>query len=623
MNIFEQEDLIKGLPDERLMKEAQQPTGQMPQYLIVSEIQRRADMRKRFAGEQQKSPDSSIKDQILGGGIAAVAPPQGGMQGAMMGAPQQPPAQPMPPQQAMPAPQQPMPQQPMARGGVIRMFDGQDTPYTGWTPVGNTIDEIAGSLYDHLSEYEQPKRKGNPFQYAPGSFSRGDIAASIFGESSDPLLGHAATSRDKFIEKSRQNNALQKYLPNKGSRIDMMSANQNIEKGTLAPAGKTLADLTGSGQSILADASRISGDLATKLDKNLIEFGSSDVSKDKTDPKVATDPTFADISRELLKAGKSQSGSGEIMDRIDTTTSDYLTRAKSIKDSMEGLEPVDYQSQLSKYNTDFSKYSPDYTGLISEQELRAKKIKEDAKKEVGAQSLIQLGAGILEGDVAAGLRGAGQAASGIMKEARAESTIQQQAADALKVSAQQAEMTLGIAGEEAAINQITENNRIISQQMTDARQQQLAAAGVDLETAKTQANLESTGWQIYHASSSKEKELLIESLIKTATNIRYQNLIEEDKTATQREIIDAMGPSLTVWIENYNNQNETQGDDGRMQAPDLIKFERDFNQYVNTWMKAFGADVVGDRARSSVEGGDLTKSRGKTYEFDKDGFQIN
>ena len=40
-------------------------------------------------------------------------------------------------------------------------------------------------------------------------------------------------------------------------------------------------------------------------------------------------------------------------------------------------------------------------------------------------------------------------------------------------------------------------------------------------------------------------------------------------------------------------------------------------------MKAFGADVVGDRARSSVEGGDLTKSRGKTYEFDKDGFQIN
>ena len=80
MNIFEQEDLIKGLPVERLMKEAQQPTGQMPQYLIVSEIQRRADMRKRFAGEQQKSPDSSIKDQILGGGIAAVAPPQGGMQ---------------------------------------------------------------------------------------------------------------------------------------------------------------------------------------------------------------------------------------------------------------------------------------------------------------------------------------------------------------------------------------------------------------------------------------------------------------------------------------------------------------------------------------------------------------
>ena len=618
MNIFEQEDLIKGLPDERLMKEAQQPTGQMPQYLIVSEIQRRADMRKRFAGEQQKSPDSSIKDQILGGGIAAVAPPQGGMQGAMMGAPQQPPAQPMPPQQAMPAPQQPMPQQPMARGGVVKMAKGENVPFT---PVGSTLEELAESIYD----YEQPKRPGNPFQYAKGSLSREDMMRGILGQDAYVPSWKEADriARPRFIESAMESGSLNQYLPNKGSRIDMMSANQNVEKGTLAPAGKTLADLTGSGQSISADASRISGDLATKIDKNLIEFGSSDVSKDKIDPKVATDPTFADISRELLEVGKSQLSSSEILDRVDTTTSDYLTRAKSIKDSMEGLEPVDYQSQLSKYNTDFSKYSPDYTGLISEQELRAKKIKEDAKKEVGAQSLIQLGAGILEGDVAAGLRGAGQAASGIMKEARAESTIQQQAADALKVSAQQAEMTLGIAGEEAATNQITENNRIIAQQMTDARQQQLAAAGVDLETAKTQANLESAGWQIYYTTSSKEKELLIESLIKTATNIRYQNLIEEDKTATQRAIIKEMGPSLTVWIDKYNDQNETLDDNGKTQAPDLIKFERDFNQYVNTWMKAFGADVVGDRDRSSVEGGDLTKGRGKIYDFDEYGLQIN
>lgn len=36
MNIFEQEDLIKGLPDQSLMQEAQRPSGPLPQYLIVS-----------------------------------------------------------------------------------------------------------------------------------------------------------------------------------------------------------------------------------------------------------------------------------------------------------------------------------------------------------------------------------------------------------------------------------------------------------------------------------------------------------------------------------------------------------------------------------------------------------
>ena len=47
MNILQLEDTIKGLPDEALMQEAQQPSGQVPQFLVISEVQRRSDMRKR------------------------------------------------------------------------------------------------------------------------------------------------------------------------------------------------------------------------------------------------------------------------------------------------------------------------------------------------------------------------------------------------------------------------------------------------------------------------------------------------------------------------------------------------------------------------------------------------
>ena len=80
MNILEIEDMIKGLPDMALRKEATQPTGRVPQFLVISEIKRRSDMRKRF---QERQPQGTIKDQIVNEGIAAMAPPQPAMQSAM------------------------------------------------------------------------------------------------------------------------------------------------------------------------------------------------------------------------------------------------------------------------------------------------------------------------------------------------------------------------------------------------------------------------------------------------------------------------------------------------------------------------------------------------------------
>ena len=84
MNIIEAEDVVKGLPDRELFQEAQYPSGRIPQFLAVSEVQRRQDMRQRFQAQQQQ-PQQTIKDQILQGAM-------GGGQPQMP--PQQPPAQP-------------------------------------------------------------------------------------------------------------------------------------------------------------------------------------------------------------------------------------------------------------------------------------------------------------------------------------------------------------------------------------------------------------------------------------------------------------------------------------------------------------------------------------------------
>lgn len=152
MNIIEAEDLVKGLPDQALFQEAQFPSGRIPQYLAVSEVQRRQDMRQRFqAAQQEQQP--SVKDQILQGGIGStgMAPEMSSMPPM---APQMPPqGGPMPPQ--MP-PQMPPPMG-MAMGGIVsrRMNTG------GLTPGGIVRMQIGRTIPDLIKELKNAERSGN------------------------------------------------------------------------------------------------------------------------------------------------------------------------------------------------------------------------------------------------------------------------------------------------------------------------------------------------------------------------------------------------------------------------------------------------------------------------------
>ena len=73
MNILEQEDYIKGAPDEMLVGLAQMPTGQFPEFLIVSEIQRRQKMRQSYAASQE-TPQSTVTDQVVSQAVAEMPP---------------------------------------------------------------------------------------------------------------------------------------------------------------------------------------------------------------------------------------------------------------------------------------------------------------------------------------------------------------------------------------------------------------------------------------------------------------------------------------------------------------------------------------------------------------------
>ena len=124
-NLIQIEDDIKGLPDQALQMMAQRPNPQVPQYLVVSEIQRRSDMRKRFEA-QQNQPMPTVAQQIVSQqpqGIASV------MQNQQ-------------PQQAMPMQNTSPRMQGMAAGGVVRMAEGRQATF----PIDETpeISSIIG-----------------------------------------------------------------------------------------------------------------------------------------------------------------------------------------------------------------------------------------------------------------------------------------------------------------------------------------------------------------------------------------------------------------------------------------------------------------------------------------------
>jgi hypothetical protein len=134
MNILEAEDIIKGLPDQSLMQEAQAPSGQVPQFLVVSEIQRRTDMRKRYQDQQQ--PQGTVTDQIVQEGIMGAMPPQPMMPQAM-------------PPQAMPP--QAMPPQQMFGGGIIRLQEGGFLDQQTVSGAGDVRSQIERAIAEGAS----------------------------------------------------------------------------------------------------------------------------------------------------------------------------------------------------------------------------------------------------------------------------------------------------------------------------------------------------------------------------------------------------------------------------------------------------------------------------------------
>ena len=157
MNIIDMQNNLKGLTDQQLVGEMQQPTGQVPQYLVLAELTRRKDMRDEFAKRQADSGKTVAENAIAAAGF-----PQGGIASLSGMAPRTDlsmnDAAPMMGQPPQPAPPPPTAEvRGMADGGIVGMQQGgmfggagQHVQYYGRNyviqPSGKVIDMTGGKV---------------------------------------------------------------------------------------------------------------------------------------------------------------------------------------------------------------------------------------------------------------------------------------------------------------------------------------------------------------------------------------------------------------------------------------------------------------------------------------------
>jgi hypothetical protein len=119
MNILELQENLKDYPDRRLMQEMQMPSGNAPQFLVLSELQRRKRMRDEYK-RQDAADMPTVAEEVV---TAAGVPQQGLTAIARDMAPNTNVAQDTGLAQAMPMQATRAPQ-PMADGGIVKMETG-------------------------------------------------------------------------------------------------------------------------------------------------------------------------------------------------------------------------------------------------------------------------------------------------------------------------------------------------------------------------------------------------------------------------------------------------------------------------------------------------------------------
>lgn len=172
-NLVELSNQLEDFPEQQLVQMSQDPNSMYPSYLVLSEIQRRNQMRKMYEAQQPK-PETTVAEEVIGEFTG-----QQGLQGAMAQSPG--------PQNAFPpsdmgnmAP--PSPMQMMADGGLTGYDGGGKTKFPLLEAKSKVTKEQNKQILNRIADARTEK-----FGAAGKMSNLGDRAFSIIGGSGNNI----------------------------------------------------------------------------------------------------------------------------------------------------------------------------------------------------------------------------------------------------------------------------------------------------------------------------------------------------------------------------------------------------------------------------------------------------
>jgi hypothetical protein len=226
MNIVQLEDDIKSLPDQTLVTEMQNPTGGFPQYLVMSEIKRRKEMRDdyqgRMAAYEKTPPRPTMAEETVAEGIGSIMPsnmPQGA------------PPQGMPMAQGMPMPQgMPVNRPASIEGGGLEALLPKGGMLQGM-PQGMPMGMAQGGRTNRVmmgkTNYQGATVPPSPFGYGTDAYNPFDYLKQY---GIDPSAMATLTEE----EKAWQERMFDYYSPERRKKRDRYSRGMNMLRAGLA-----------------------------------------------------------------------------------------------------------------------------------------------------------------------------------------------------------------------------------------------------------------------------------------------------------------------------------------------------------------------------------------------------